>query len=276
MCILHCVGAFNAPLVKHATYVFVYTVLEAGRHMKIHLINPNTTVSMTQGALVAAQSVAASGTEIIGNQPAHGPVSIEGFYDEVFAVPEMIAEVIKHNNCDGHVIACFDDTGVDAARCIANGPVIGICEAGCLVMNTIANSFSIVTTLRRSVPALTHLVHKYGADRRCVSIRASDIPVLELEKNDDAYQQLAAECRRAIETDGAEAILLGCAGMTHLAQKLSDEFSLPVVDGVTAAVKHIEGLVSMNLTTSRVNGYKKPVVKEYKGNSSQYAFSGCD
>jgi len=218
--------------------------------MKIHLINPNTTATMTQGALLAAQSVAASGTEIIGNQPAHGPVSIEGFYDEVFAV--------------------------HAARCIANGPVIGICEAGCMVMNTIANSFSIVTTLRRSVPALTHLVHKYGADRRCVSVRASDIPVLELEKNDDAYQQLAAECKQAIETDGAEAILLGCAGMTGLAQKLSDEFSLPVVDGVTAAVKHIEGLVSMKLTTSRVNGYKKPVVKEYKGNSSQYAFTESD
>ena len=85
---------------------------------------------MTREAVLAAQSVAASGTEIIGNQPKHGPVSIEGYYDEVFAVPEMLAEIKQHNDCDGHVVACFDDTGVDAARCIANGPVVGICERG--------------------------------------------------------------------------------------------------------------------------------------------------
>ena len=239
--------------------------------MKIHLINPNTTSSMTREAVLAAQSVAASGTEIIGNQPKHGPVSIEGYYDEVFAVPEMLAEIKRHNDCHGHVVACFDDTGVDAARCIANGPVVGICEAGCLVAGTIANSFSIVTTLRRSVPALNHLVHKYGAEHRCASIRASDIPVLELEQGGGAYKQIAAECELAIDTDGAEAILLGCAGMTSLAQQLSVQFGLPVIDGVTAAVKHIEGLVSMKLTTSRVNGYAQPVSKEFSGDFSKYA-----
>jgi len=240
--------------------------------MKIHLINPNTTASMTRDAVLAAQSVAAVGTEVIGNQPQHGPVSIEGYYDEVFAVPEMLAEIVQHNDFDGHIVACFDDTGVDAARCIASGPVVGICEAGCLVAGTIANSFSIVTTLRRSVPALNHLVHKYGADRRCVSIRASDIPVLELEQGGGAYEQIAAECRLAIDADGAEAILLGCAGMTSLAQQLSEQFGLPVVDGVTAAVKHIEGLVSMKLTTSRVNGYAHPVAKEFTGDFNKYAF----
>lgn len=222
--------------------------------------------------MIAAQSVAATGTEILGNQPSDGPVSIEGFYDEVFAVPAMIEQIRLHNDCDGHVVACFDDTGVDAARCVANGPVIGICEAACIAAGTIANSYSIVTTLRRSVPALTHLVHRYGENHRCVSIRASDIPVLDLEKQDSgALAQIAAECEQAIQTDGAEAIVLGCAGMTDLAQQLSNQFGLPVIDGVTAAVKHIEGLVSMQLTTSRINGYKNPVEKDFIGDFSRYA-----
>ncbi|MEM7258148.1 MAG: aspartate/glutamate racemase family protein, partial [Pseudomonadota bacterium] len=163
--------------------------------MKIHLINPNTTASMTQMAANAARNVAAAGTDIIANQPAHGPVSIEGFYDEAFAVPEMLHEIRKHNDCDGHIVACFDDTGVDAARCIANGPVIGICEAACITAATIANRFSVVTTLSRSVPALQHLIHKYGAERRCASIRASDIPVLDLEKQETAaMQKIEHEC----------------------------------------------------------------------------------
>jgi len=222
-------------------------------------------------AASAASKVAAIGTDIVANQPQHGPVSIEGFYDEAFAVPEMLQEIRKNNDCDGHIVACFDDTGVDAARCIAEGPVIGICEAGCITAATIANRFSIVTTLSRSVPALHHLIVKYGQERRCASIRSSDIPVLELEKQEHkAMRSIEKECQAAIEEDGAEAILLGCAGMTHLASTLSDKFSLPVVDGVCAAVKQIEALVSMNLTSSRVNGYQKPVVKDYLGDFSKY------
>lgn len=232
---------------------------------------------MTDQAVIAARSVAASGTEIIGNQPEDGPVSIEGFYDEVFAVPAMLEQIQLNNSCDGHVVACFDDTGVDAARCIAHGPVIGICEAACLAAGTIANRYSIVTTLRRSVPALTHLVHKYGAERRCASVRASDIPVLDLEKQESAaFTQIAEECRQAVETDGAEAIVLGCAGMTSLTQQLSSQFGLPVIDGVAAAVKHIEGLVAMQLSTSRINGYKTPLVKKYSGDFSRFAITQRD
>ena len=226
---------------------------------------------MTNKAVLAAESVAAQGTEIIGNQPDDGPVSIEGYYDEAFAVPAMLEQIRAHNDCDAHVIACFDDTGLDSARCIAEGPVVGLCEAGCMVAMNIANSFSIVTTLSRSLPALRHLVHKYGAERRCVSIRASDIPVLELENEDgDALKRIKSEVEFAIENDGAEAILLGCAGMTDLASALSDEFGLPVIDGVSAAVKQVEGLVSMGLTTSRINGYKYPVQKSYSGAFEKY------
>ena len=83
---------------------------------------------MTDKAGAAARMVAASGTEIIAVNPEYGPISIEGYYDEVFSIPGLLEEVRKgeSSGCQGTVIACFDDTGLDAARCIASGPVVGI------------------------------------------------------------------------------------------------------------------------------------------------------
>ena len=88
---------------------------------------------MTEKIGAAARAVAAAGTEIVAVSPAMGPASIEGYYDEAFAVPGLVAEVRKGEEagCDGYVVACFDDTGVDAARCVALGPVLGIAEAAC-------------------------------------------------------------------------------------------------------------------------------------------------
>jgi len=225
---------------------------------------------MTATAVTAARAVANADTEIIGSQPDDGPESIEGYYDEVFSIPGLIDNINKHNSCDGHVIACFDDTGLDAARCIANGPVVGLCEAGCMTASMVANKFSIVTTLSRSVPALEKLAHHYGMSDRCVSIRASDVPVLALE-NGDADNAIAAEIERAIDTDSAEAIVLGCAGMADFAAELSKQFGVPVIDGVSAAVKMVEGLVSMKLTSSRANGYARPGRKNYNGIFSGFA-----
>lgn len=219
---------------------------------------------MTKTAAEAARKVASADTVIIESQPDYGPESIEGYYDEVFAIPGMLENIRQHNACDGHVIACFDDTGLDAARCIANGPVVGLCEAACMVATMVANRFSIVTTLSRSTPALRKLTMHYGVNHRCASIRASDVPVLGLESG-DADKAIATEIEQAISNDSAEAIVLGCAGMADLAAELSEKYSVPVIDGVSAAVKMVEGLVSMNLTSSRANGYARPLPKAYNG-----------
>ena len=232
--------------------------------MKIHLVNPNTTASMTATAAQAARAVADAGTVIIETQPADGPESIEGYYDEVFSIPGLIDNIRRNNDCDGHIVACFDDTGLDAARCIAAGPVAGLCESACMMASMISNRFSIVTTLPRSVPALEKLTLHYGMTQRCGSIRAADVPVLNLQHN-DATNAIKAQIELAIRQDAAEAIVLGCAGMADFAASLTEEFGVPVVDGVSAAVKLIEGLVHMNLTTSRANGYTAPRAKNYLG-----------
>ncbi len=239
--------------------------------MKITLINPNTTESMTRKAVLSAQAAAAADTVITGVQPSMGPESIEGFYDEAFCVPGLIQEMKRASDSDGFVLACFDDTGLDAARCLTDVPVVGIGEAAFHMASMIANQFGVVTTLSRSLPALNHNLLKYGLSARCSGVRASDIPVLDLEKNDpEALDRISSVIRLCRDNDGAEAIVLGCAGMTDLAHDLQTQHGLPVIDGVGCAVKLIEGMVSLGLRTSAVGGYAPPRPKRYDGALSEF------
>ena len=234
--------------------------------MRILIVNPNTTASMTRKVGEAARAVAAPGTSIEAVNPDFGPASIEGYFDEAFSAPGLLAEMGKAPDRDAYIIACFDDTGLDAARCMVDAPVIGIGEAAFHMASLIAGKFSVVTTLSRSVPAIEHNLHKYGLASRCVRVRASDVPVLELEKpGSNARAKISAEIRAAIADDRAEAIVLGCAGMADLAQSLSREHGVPIVDGAAAAVKLCEGLVSLGLKTSKAGGYAQPRSKAYTG-----------
>ncbi|ALG72783.1 Asp/Glu/hydantoin racemase [Azospirillum thiophilum] len=230
--------------------------------MRILVVNPNSTTSMTVRIAAAARSVAAPGTEILAVNPPSGPASIEGYYDEALAVPGLLAEIERHEGTiAGTVIACFDDVGLDAARSLATAPVIGICEAAMQTASLLGGRFSVVTTLARSVPALERLAQRYGMAGRS-TIRAAGVPVLALEDPaSGAVDRVRAEIRRAMEQDGAESIVLGCAGMADLARSLGEEMGLPVVDGVTAAVKLAEGLAALGLRTSKAGGYAAPLPK---------------
>jgi allantoin racemase len=242
--------------------------------MHILVVNPNTTLSMTEKIGAAARAAAGAGTDITAVSPAMGPVSIEGYYDEAFAVPGLVEEVRKGEAAgyDGYVVACFDDTGVDAARCVARAPVVGIAEAAMHVATLIAGSFTIVSTLGRSAPALEHLVHKYGFANRCRRVRTAEVPVLALEDpKSDAVGRLRAEIARAIAEDRCEAIVLGCAGMADLNAALAAEFGLPVIDGVAAAVKLVEAVAGLGLGTSKVGGYAPPLRKRYAGEFERFA-----
>ena len=239
--------------------------------MKIVVINPNTTAAMTARIAATANAVAQPGTHIIAIQPSAGPASIEGYADEAMAVPHMLEALFSaqtnHLDIAGYVIACFDDTGLDAARCVLDAPVVGIGEAACHLASLLAARFSVITTLSRSVIPIEHNLIRYGLAARCARVRAAEVAVLDLEDPaSDAYAQISNEIRSALIEDRAEAIVLGCAGMTDLAARLSTEHGVPVIDGVGAAVKLIESLAALGLKTSKRITYATPRVKAYAGN----------
>lgn len=241
--------------------------------MRIKVINPNTTLSMTDKIGASARAVASPGTEIVAVSPDMGPVSIEGFYDEAFAAIGVIDEVIKGEaeGFDGYVIACFDDPGLHAAREIAKGPVVGIAEAAMHMATLIGTGFSIISLIERMLPVMDHLVHGYGMQDKCRSIRKTDLEVLQLEdKCSNARDIVVRECRIAVEEDGADSVLLGCAGMTDLMEHVSEQIGAPAIDGVAAAVKMVEGAVSLGLQTSKRHGYAYPQKKIYTGSFERF------
>ncbi|WP_156410621.1 aspartate/glutamate racemase family protein [Bosea sp. Root381] len=235
--------------------------------MRIALINPNTTASMTRKMASAAVAVAAPSSEIVAITAATGPASIEGYYDEALAVPGLLAELRKSEaaGADAAIIGCFDDTGLDAARAMAGIPVLGLCESALSLASLVAKRITIVTTdLRARVP-VEELVGRYGMAGK-VRVRATGSPVLALEDpRSPAVSRLKAEIALALEADHAEAIVLGCAGMADLAQSLLQEFGVPVIDGVGAAVKQAEALVTLRLTTSKRGAYSFPAPKAFRG-----------
>jgi allantoin racemase len=236
--------------------------------MLLNVVNPNTTAAVTKRIATAATKAARSGTVLRVVESAFGPPSIEGVYDDALAVPGLL-ERIKEGEAEGaaaHVIACFDDTGLDAARALADAPVTGIGEAGFYTAAMLAHRFAVVTTLSRSVPVLENNLLRYGLERRCTRVRATDVPVLELENPaSNARAKIATEIACALEEDRAEAIVLGCAGMADLAASLSTEFGVPVIDGVAAAVALAEGLAAIGLRTSKRGGFARPLAKAYSG-----------
>lgn len=240
---------------------------------RIVVVNPNTTASMTQTIGEAARQAASHGTLIEPVTSSMGPASIEGYYDEAFALPGLLGAIrrAQTDGADAAVIACFDDTGLDAARAMASIPVIGICEASLIMAGFIAKRFTVVTTMERSRVPIEELAQRYGMAGRA-RIRAANIPVLSLEDpQSGARDKLRGEIRRALVEDHAEAIVLGCAGMADLASELSREFDLPVVEGVSAAVKQAEALVSLGLSTSKRGTYAAPIAKPYGGMLAEFA-----
>lgn len=241
--------------------------------MQILVVNPNTTESMTRLIGEAARLAAAPSTEIRPRTSSMGPASIEGYYDEALAVPGLLIEIGKgeRTGADAAIIACFDDTGLDAARALSSIPVIGICEAAVATAAMIAKRFTVVTTLERSRVPVEELCRRYGMSERA-KVRAANIAVLSLEDpNSGARDRLRSEIAAALDEDKAEAIVLGCAGMADLAKTLSREFGIPVIDGVGAAVKQAEALVGLGLTTSKRGAYALPIAKTYAGAMADFA-----
>ncbi|PCI02653.1 MAG: Asp/Glu/hydantoin racemase [Hyphomicrobiales bacterium] len=221
--------------------------------MRILIINPNSTASMTSSIAEAAEKIAAPGTVITATNPADGPASIQGPQDGDDAWPGLL-RVFEDRLAPGHpydavIIACFDDTGLLDLKSRTSIPVLGIGEAAFHAAMMLGGKFSVVTTLAVSVPVIEDNIERYGFSDRCAKVRASGVPVLDLEdEGSKAETTIRNEAKVAIQEDQCDVVVLGCAGMADLAASMTQAFNLPVIDGVAAAVGFCEGLVRMGIS----------------------------
>lgn len=236
--------------------------------LKLNIINPNTSKEMTDLIRDIAQRVALPGTEIRCVSPGAGPSAVESCLDDAIAAIG-VAEQIRaghQTNADAHIIACFGDPGLDAARELVSGPVLGIAQAAFQTAQMLADRFAVITSVPKATTVTRHLLHKYGAEKHCAGVWALNIPVLELEKDSQhtfsALREMALVCMNNHEAD---AIVLGCAGLTDLAEQLSQELGVPVIDGVSVAIGMAEMLVHRRFSTSSRGYYAAVSDTSYSG-----------
>ncbi|MEF2071987.1 aspartate/glutamate racemase family protein [Consotaella aegiceratis] len=180
------------------------------------------------------------------------------------------AEIVKlaydggRRGVDAMVIGCFYDPALKEAREVSGAmAVVGPCLAGVQLATTLANRFSVIVTRKKCIDQMTDRVREYGAADRLASMRSLDIGVEWLQSDPGTTRErIIAAGRRAIEEDGAEAILLGCTcefGFHHEAQSI---LGVPVIDAVLAPFKLAEHMAGLKLrfgwTPSRVGSCEPP------------------
>lgn len=215
--------------------------------MRITVINPNSTVSMTDKAATAARD-ASPGADVTGVTCHLSPAAIQGPEDDAICRPFVLQEVVKAAAAGAQaiVIACFDDPALDEARASVSVPVIGIGEAGFHAAMLLGGRFSVVTTLPIAIPIIEENLRHYGLAAACARVRAAGVAVLDLEDDSTgAHRRVSDEIARAKAEDGVGAIVLGCAGMADLAARMEAEHGLRVIDGVGAAAAFATALVAM-------------------------------
>ena len=228
--------------------------------MKILLLNPNTTVAVTELLHAAAAPVVAPGTELVTATAPRGVSYIatraEAQIGGAIAL-EMLAAAAP--DIDAAVIAAFGDPGLFGARELFDIPVVGLAEAAMLTACMLGRKFSIVTFAAALGPWYQECVSMHGLDIRCAGIRTLDGSFLSISdvqtEKEDMLVQLA---NRAVWEDGADVVILSGAPLAGLAEKVGDRIPVPVVDPVAAAVRQAETLATLKPRKPVAGTFRRP------------------
>lgn len=235
--------------------------------MKILIINPNTSLTMTEKIRKNANAVKRADCEVTVVCLEHGPITIESSYDEAYAIAHAIDLVKKANNegYDAIILSCFCEIGVEAAREISSIPVFGMEEPTLAVALTLGDKFGVMTEKRPRVAMKKRHVRRYGLLDRMASIRPLELSVAELDAEPERTKATGmALARQMVLEDGAEVIIMGCAAMAGYSDELERELGIPVLDPLKVSLKFTEAMVDMGVMHSRVGLYAPPSPKEFK------------
>jgi allantoin racemase len=220
--------------------------------MKILIINPNSSLEMTDKIKETALRFAAGSYEVDCLLTPGAPDYIETYEDQLKAAPGMIRLVRENEEtCDAFVVACHCDPNLDAIKEITTKLVVGIGEASMKIASMLGHRFSVVTDTIHSIPNKEALARKYHLQDALASARAPEMDSGGLSFEEKIFQ--AAET--AVKEDDAEVLVLGCAGMTGLDKRLEEQLGIPVLDGVVCALIIASGLVKYGVSTSKVRRY---------------------
>lgn len=229
--------------------------------MRILVLNPNTSESMTAEIAGAARAAAGVETEIACVAPRFGCEAIDSAaesYLSAVGVMDVVASMVDAGrfDYDAVVLAGFGEHGKDALQEMLSVPVFDIAECAAHVAHLIGRRFSVVTTLARSIAPISDRLLLAGLDAHCASVRACGLSTAQVDADPAAaVAAIVDEAERAVAEDGADVICLGCAGMAGVTAAISAKVGVPAIDGVAAAVALAQAVVGLGLSTSKVGVY---------------------
>ena len=235
--------------------------------MKILVINPNTSVTMTDHIREELVRIKRPDTELTVVCPDEGPETIESAYDEAFAIPPTL-DLVKKANQEGYdavILACFSDPGLEAAKEVSDIPVIGIEESSLHVAAMLGARFSVMTPRKQRIPSKREHVHVRGLEHFLASVRSLDLAVAETDADPEKTKKRVLEmAQKAVEEDGAEVIVLGCAGMAGYSAEIEKKLGIKVIDPAAVALKVAEAMADLGLVHSKVGLFAAPPEKPFK------------
>jgi len=198
-----------------------------------------------------------------------GTVSIEDAYDEALNEPYILEKVAlaEKNGFSAVVIDCFGDPGLDAARELVRIPVLGVAQSACHLAAQLAPRFSIINTVPEFAYIDRGLVAKYGLSQHLASVITIHTPVLALEANPRrTVTTLVSAVKEARKKDGAQAVVLGCTGMSSLVAQVRkrvarEGINLPIIEPLRAAIYNAVAWVLAGHTHSK-EAFMQPRAKK--------------
>ncbi|MFZ4808374.1 MAG: aspartate/glutamate racemase family protein [Hyphomicrobiaceae bacterium] len=235
--------------------------------MRILLLNPNTTQSVTDRLHEVGRLAAAPATTLI---PVTAPRGVPYIATRAEAqiggavALEMLAE--HHRTVDAAIIAAFGDPGLLGARELFDIPVVGMAEAAMLTACMLGRRFAIVTFATALGPWYEDCVEMHGLSGRCAGVHMLDQPFRSIADVQEEKESLLVDlCQRTVETTDADVIILGGAPLAGLAEKVKSRIAVPLVDQIQAAVKQAETLVTLKARKATAGTFKRPAPKSSVG-----------
>lgn len=216
------------------------------RRARILVINPNSNETVTEGLRAAVKPMETTeGPEIVCMTLAEGPYGVET-QEHVESVTLPLRRAVEAtNDADAFIIACYSDPGLHVAREGTSRPVFGIAECGVLTALARAERFGVIAIKSRSIPRHIRYLRQMGLMDRLAGERPLEMSVAETAAGDRTLDRMIEVGRQLRDLDGANAIVMGCAGMARHRRPLEEALGVPVIDPTQAAVAMAIGTVQV-------------------------------
>jgi Asp/Glu/hydantoin racemase len=216
----------------------------ASRIPRILVINPNSNAAVTAGIGDAlARLSLAGGPAIECATLAEGPFGIET-QEHVESVVLPLSRLVAAR-CDvaAFVIACYSDPGLQVCREATRRPVFGINECGVLTALARGDRFGVIAIAEPSVRRHVRYLRQMGLLERLAGERPLNMSVAETASDGQTLERMIEVGSRLRDGDGANVIVMGCAGMARHRARLEAALGMPVIDPTQAAVAMAIGVV---------------------------------